>query len=127
MGCELSMSEEITFKKLVELLQKKDQIIKAIENAEKQLSEPLILDKYKIEIDKDGVSISRGKSKKYPLIIPTKELVEIEKLTETQLYQINNNYYMLAWKFKLEEQEEKRKQLEEKQSTPSFNTCTCRD
>ena len=91
------------FKRLSDAYQKRDEIDEDISEMVKMLqSEFKLLDKYPVELSKDGVSIRR---KNRMDIIGTEELNDIEHETGTQLIYANDNYYMLAWKFRLSKEE----------------------
>lgn len=91
------------FKRLSDAYQKRDEIDEDISEMVKTLqSEFKLLDKYPVELSRDGVSIKR---KNRMDIICTEELNEIEHETGTQLIYANDSYYMLAWKFRLSKEE----------------------
>lgn len=99
---------KIEFKELSEAYQQR---VNLNQNIEKMCGDiqknHKALDKYRVQVNHDGVTIKR---KNKLDIIPTEELLKIESETNTQLLNINDQYYMFAWKFLLEntkKQEEK--------------------
>lgn len=97
---------EPKFKRLSEAYQERDKINKSIdEMVNNIIKEVKVLDKYPIEVNKDGVSIRRRNRLD---IIPTEELNEIESDTGTQLMYANDNYYMFGWNFVIAEEKEKK-------------------
>lgn len=97
---------ESKFKRLSEAYQEKEKLTNSIYDMETEIIENFkVLDKYHVEVSKDGVSIRRRN--KWD-IIPTEELNELESDTGTQLMYANDNYYMLAWNFLIDKEKEKK-------------------
>lgn len=94
------------FKNLSEMYVQQEDLIKAINCAEEALVDFKILGKYASRVDKSGVSIPR--KNKWD-IIPTEDVMQIEKETGTRLMYVNDNYYMFAWQFQIDQKAPKKR------------------
>ena len=94
------------FKNLSEMYVQKEELNNSIWDAEDSLVDFKLLGKYTSKVDKSGVSILR--KNKWD-IIPTEDVMQIEKETGTRLMYVDDKYYMFAWQFHIDQKAPKKR------------------